>query len=75
MGSGGLAGAAGGSARAGLAGPVPEFWAFTVWTFPQYGKTYNQLAAVERESLNDHWTRLGRLVRRFFRSVFVPPLD
>ena len=70
-----LTGAAGEIAQAGLAGPVPEFWAFTVWTFPQYGKTYNQLAAVERESLNDHWTRLGRLVRRFFRSVFVPPLD
>ncbi len=56
-------------------GPVPEFWAFTVWTFPQFGKTYNQLTPEELESLNDHWTRLGYLVRRFFRSVFIPPLD
>ena len=56
-------------------GPAPEFWAFTIWTFPQYGKTYLQLTAEERESLNDHWARLGHLVRRFFQSVFVPPLD
>ena len=70
-----LAGAAGEIAQARPVGPVPEFWAFTVWTFPQHGKTYSQLTAGERDSLNDHWTRLGRLVRRFFRSVFVPPLD
>ena len=56
-------------------GPVPEFWAFTVWAFPRYGKTYNDLTPGERASLNDHWTRLGHLVRRFFRSVFVPPMD
>jgi inosine/xanthosine triphosphate pyrophosphatase family protein len=56
-------------------GPAPEFWAFTVWNFPKHGKTYNELTPEELESLNDHWTRLGYLVRRFFRSIYVPPLD
>ena len=67
-------GADGEIALARPARPVPEFWAFTVWTFPQYDKTYNQLTAGERDSLNDHWARLGHLVRRFFQSIFVPPM-
>ncbi|MCH8298842.1 MAG: hypothetical protein IH873_12305 [Chloroflexi bacterium] len=70
-----LLGAAGEIAQARQPGPVPEFWAFTVWDFPEHGKTYNELTTDELESLNDHWSRLGRLVRRFFRSIFVPPLD
>ena len=70
-----LLGATGEIAQARAPGPVPEFWAFTVWTFPQYGKTYNDLTPDERESVNDHWARLGRLVRRFFRSIFVPSKD
>ena len=70
-----LLGANGEIAQTREPGPVPEFWAFTIWTFPDYGKTYNQLTFEERESLNDHWTRLGHLVRRFFQSIFVPPLD
>ena len=70
-----LNGAAGEIAHARTPGPVPEFWAFTLWTFPQYGKTYNQLTAGERDSLNDHWARLGRLVQRFFQSIFVTPSD
>ena len=69
-----LLGAAGEIAQARQPGPVPEFWAFTVWNFPQHGKTYNQLTPEELDSLNGHWTRLGRLVRRFFQSVYVPPL-
>ena len=70
-----LLGAAGEIAPARQPGPVPEFWAFTVWNFPQHGKTYNQLTPEELQSLNDHWTRLGRLVRRFFQSVYVHPLE
>ena len=70
-----LIGAAGEIAEARQPSPVPEFWAFTLWTFPQYGKTYIELTPGERESLNDHWTRLGHLVRRFFQTSFVPPLD
>ena len=55
--------------------PVPEFWVFTVWNFPEYGKCYNNLTPQELLSLNDHWTRLGQLVRRFFQSIYIPPLD
>ena len=55
--------------------PVPEFWVFTVWNFPKYGKCYNKLTPQELLSLNDHWTRLGQLVRRFFKSIYIPPLD
>jgi len=69
-----LLGAVGEIVRARQPGPVPEFWAFTVWSFPKYGKTYKELTQDELESLNDHWTRLGQLVRRFLQSVFVPPL-
>lgn len=70
-----LLGAVGEIVRVRQPGPVPEFWAFTVWNFPKYGKTYKELTPDELESLNDHWTRLGQLVRRFLQSVFVPPLD
>lgn len=70
-----LLGSAGEIATAREPGLVPEFWAFTIWSFPDHGKTYNQLTLEERESLNDHWARLGHLVRRFFQSIFVPPLD
>ena len=70
-----LLGATGEIAETRQLGPVPEFWAFTVWIFPQYGKTYNQLTHEELDSLNDDWTRLGQLVRRFFQSIYVPPLD
>ena len=70
-----LLGSAGEIATAREPGLDPEFWAFTIWSFPDHGKTYNQLTLEERESLNDHWARLGHLVRRFFQSIFVPPLD
>jgi len=70
-----LLGANGEISRARPTGPIPEFWAFTIWNFPRLGKTYNQLTPEELFSLNDHWTRLGQLVRRFFQSIFVPPLD
>ena len=53
-------------------GPVPEFWAFTIWRFPRFGKTYACLTTAERASINDHWERLHQLVRRYFNSVYVP---
>ena len=49
------------------------FWAFSLWYFPQFGKTYNSLTPLQREALDDHWTRLRQLVQRFFRSHFVAP--
>ena len=52
---------------------VPGFWAFSVWYFPQFGKTYPQLSSDEHDSLDDHWTRLRQLVQRYFRSNFVTP--
>ena len=55
-------------------GPLPEFWVFSVWRFPQFGATYNDLTVDQRLSLDDHWERLGRLVRRYFRSIFVAPV-
>jgi hypothetical protein len=70
-----IIGATGEIAQARQPGPVPEFWAFTVWNFPELGKTYNELTPDELRSLNDHWTRLGQLVHRFFLSIYVPPLD
>ena len=70
-----LLGATGEIARTRPSGPIPEFWVFTIWNFPQLGKSYNQLTPEELLSLNDHWARLNRLVRRFFQSIFVPPLD
>ncbi len=53
-------------------GPLPEFWVFSVWRFPQFGATYSQLNVRQKDSIDDHWGRLGRLVRHYFRSVFVP---
>ena len=53
-------------------GPLPEFWVFNVWRFPQFEATYNQLTAAQRDSIYDHWGHLRRLVRRYFQSIFVP---
>ena len=56
-------------------GPLPEFWVFSVWRFPQFGAVYNELTAAQRESIDDHWARLRKLAARFFQSIFVPPVD
>jgi XTP/dITP diphosphohydrolase len=48
--------------------PVPGFWVFSVWQFPQLGKTYNQLSPTEKEALDDHWTHLRHLVQDFFKG-------
>ena len=53
------------------AGPLPEFWVFSVWRFPQFGATYSQLTDAQRESIDDHWGRLRRLVSRFLASIYV----
>ena len=50
---------------------IPGFWVFSVWHFPQFGRTYNQLTPEELESLDDHWTSLRRLLQRYFQSHFV----
>lgn len=55
---------------------MPEaqgFWAFSLWEFPQLDKKYGQLSSQELDSLDDHWVRLRRLVRRFFQNHFVTP--
>ena len=56
------------------AGPLPEFWVFSVWRFPQFGATYDHLTAAQRDSIDDHWGQLRRLARRYFQSIFVPRL-
>ena len=55
-------------------GPLPEFWVFSVWRFPQFDATYNQLTQQQRDSIDDHWGRLRHLVRRFLTSIYVPAL-
>jgi XTP/dITP diphosphohydrolase len=46
---------------------VPGFWVFSIWYFPELGKTYNALDEHELERLNDHWSQLKSLVRQFFQ--------
>ncbi len=53
--------------------PLPEFWVFSVWRFPQFGATYSQLDEAQRNSLGGHWNRLRLLVRRYLTSTFVSP--
>ena len=53
---------------------VPGFWAFSLWYFPQFGKTYNRLSEEQRRSLDDHWSQLRELVQTFFRGHLVKPL-
>ena len=55
-------------------GPLPEFWVFSIWRFPQFDATYNQLTSQQRDSIDDHWARLRHLVRRFLTSTYVPAL-
>ena len=45
------------------------FWAFSIWYFPEFDRTYNQLSLQEREELDDHWVRLRRLVQSFFTTT------
>ncbi len=52
---------------------VPGFWVFSLWYFPQYGKTYNELSLLEQESLGDHWSLLRELVQGFFKDQWVSP--
>ena len=44
---------------------TPGFWAFSVWLFPKFDKTYDQLSPEELEAVGDHWVRLRRLVQGF----------
>ena len=44
---------------------TPGFWAFSVWRFPGYDKTYDQLSPQQLEDLDDHWLRLRRLAHGF----------
>ncbi|MCH7606378.1 MAG: hypothetical protein IH962_04415 [Chloroflexi bacterium] len=53
---------------------VPGFWAFSLWYFPQFGKTYNRLSDQQRRSLDDHWSQLRELVQNFFRGHLFKPL-
>ena len=57
------------------AGPIPEFWVFSIWRFPQFDAAYSQLTSQQKDSLDDHWERLRRLVRRYLTTAFVHPLD
>lgn len=52
---------------------VPGFWVFSLWYFPEYAKTYNELSLQERESLGDHWSRLRGLVQTFFKDWEASP--
>ena len=53
-------------------GPIiPGFWVFSVWYFPDLGKTYNELEEGELEQLNDHWSRLKSLVQPFFHETMM----
>ena len=41
------------------------FWVFSLWYFPEFGRTYDRLTAEERSGLGDHWEDLRALVREF----------
>ena len=45
------------------------FWVFSAWYFPQIGKFYTQLSPQEKDSLDDHWTRLKDQVQDFFKNL------
>ena len=66
-----LAGAAGYLDEEPPLGPLPEFWVFSVWRFPQFGAVYAQLTSEQRGAIDDHWERLGRLARRYLTSSYV----
>ena len=40
-------------------------WGFSLWRVAQFGKAHAELSADELARLDDHWSRLGRLVRDF----------
>ena len=42
------------------------FWVFSMWYFPKYHRTYDDLTESERLELNDHWLQLKTLVHEYF---------
>ena len=47
---------------------IGGFWLFSVWYFPELGKTYNELNEQELQRLSDHWSQLKLLARRFLHN-------
>jgi inosine/xanthosine triphosphate pyrophosphatase family protein len=46
------------------------FWVPAIWLCPEFGgKRLSELTAAEREARQDHWTLLGRELRRFFGGM------
>jgi len=41
------------------------FWVFPLWSFPEFGRTYDRLTQAERATLGDHWQVLRDHVRSF----------
>ncbi len=54
-------------------GPIPEFWAFTLWRIPQFNAPYAHLTPRQRQAIGDHWHRLAQLTRRYLTSTYIPP--
>ena len=52
-------------------GPLPGFWAFSVWEMPAFGKRYSELTEAELASADDHWTQLKALVRKFLTEYLI----
>ena len=50
-------------------GPVPGFWAFSLWEIPSLGKRYSELSERELASVDDHWTQLKLLLQAFLSEA------
>ena len=59
------------SKTAGTLGSAPGFWAFSVWEMPAFGKRYSELDESELASVNDHWTQLKALARKFLTEYLI----
>ena len=70
-----VTGATGVIADSPTVGPINDFWAFSLWYFPQLGKTYNHLTVGERGGLNDHWLQLRDLLQGFLIDHLRSPGD
>ena len=50
-------------------GPVPGFWAFSLWEIPSLRKRYSELSERELASVDDHWTQLKLLLQAFLSEA------
>lgn len=50
-------------------GVKPGWWMASLWYYPEYNKTYNDLTEPELAKVNTVWSQLKKKIQKFFRGA------